>query len=112
MDSLLTIITFRALTSSIPAAGAGGVTREASHRRGEEVVMIIEDKHDEAGRQPDPERSLEAAARAKSKKPDSQGLEATRQTASEPHAPESKQSDAAEILKRNSEQATGKPNRK
>jgi hypothetical protein len=74
--------------------------------------MIIEDKHDEAGRQPDPERSLEAAARAKSKKPDSQGLEATRQTASEPHAPESKQSDAAEILKRNSEQATGKPNRK
>lgn len=71
--------------------------------------MTVMDEHDDAGRQPDAERSLEAAARAKSRKPDGQGLHATSETAPEPRSLEREQSEAAEILKRNSERAAGKP---
>ena len=50
------------------------------------------------GQQPEALRSLEAAAKAGSKKPDGQGLTATDQTAPTPSSLEQEEQTAAEIL--------------
>ncbi len=59
------------------------------------------------GQQPDPLRSLEAAAKAGSQKPGGQGLEARADTAPEPAPLEAEQRDAAEILKAGAEGGKG-----
>ncbi|HEX8165368.1 MAG TPA: hypothetical protein VF601_06210 [Beijerinckiaceae bacterium] len=55
------------------------------------------------GRQPEALRSLKAAARSGSRKPDGQGYEARGDTAPKPAAPERKQKAAAEVLKAGAE---------
>jgi hypothetical protein len=55
------------------------------------------------GQQPEALRSLEAAAKAGSKKPDGQGLTATDQTAPTPASLEQEEQTAAEILRAGAE---------
>jgi len=58
-----------------------------------------------SGQQPEALRSLEAAAKAGSRKPDDQGLQATAKTAPAPDSLEDEQRKAAEILKEGAERA-------
>ena len=55
------------------------------------------------GQQPEALRSLKAAARSGSRKPDRQGYEARGDTAPKPAAPERKQKAAAEVLEAGAE---------
>jgi hypothetical protein len=55
-------------------------------------------KTSDSGQQPEALRSLEAAAKAGSKKPDGQGLTATDETAPTPASLEQEEQTAAEIL--------------
>ncbi|HEX8663436.1 MAG TPA: hypothetical protein VF744_05345 [Beijerinckiaceae bacterium] len=60
------------------------------------------------GQQPEALRSLKAAARSGSKKPDGQGYEARGDTAPKPARPERKQKAAAGVLKAGTEKNPGK----
>ena len=60
------------------------------------------------GRQPEALRSLKAAARSGSKKPDGQGYEARGDTAPKPAEPKRKQKAAAEILEAGAEKNPAK----
>ena len=59
------------------------------------------------GQQPEALRSLDAAAKAGSKKPDSQGLQATGKTAPKSAPLEAEQDAAAEVLKAGAEGRVG-----
>jgi hypothetical protein len=59
------------------------------------------------GQQPEALASLDAAAKADSKKPDDQGLQAKPDTAPKPDSLEKEEAAAAEILKKGAERDTG-----
>ena len=59
-----------------------------------------------SGQQPEALRSLDAAAKAGSRKPDDQGLQATGKTAPRPDSLEEEQRKAAEVLKEGAERAS------
>lgn len=60
-----------------------------------------------SGQQPEALRSLEAAAKADSRKPEDQGLEARGDTAPRPDSLEAEQKKAAEILKAGTTKGAG-----
>jgi hypothetical protein len=76
-------------------------------RRGrKEDVMATNTGGKSDGQQPEALASLEAAAKAGSKKPDEQSLQAKADTAPKPDSPEREEAVAAGILKKGAERDT------